>query len=589
MKQFFKFMFATIVGIFISAILFVLVMMGIVAGLVSKDSDSDIAVKDKSVLQLDLNYLIPERTSKNPFEGFNFSSMESNKKIGLNDILKSIRYAATDEKIKGIYMNVSIGFSSYGTLDEVRDALIEFKKSKKFIIAYGEMMEEHGYYLASVADKIYLNPAGEILINGYSYQEPYLKGMFDKIGVEPILIRHGKFKAAGEPLIADKMSEENRHQIEVYAGGIYNHFIKKVAESRKKTVEQVTEIANKLLIQCPEDAKKLGIIDGLMYEDEVMAEIKKLSSTGEKDKLNFVAVSSYSNHAKDKSNITSKNRIAVIYVDGDIVSGEGDNESVGSETFAESISKARKDSSIKAIVLRVNSPGGSALASDVIWREIVLAKKSKPVIASFGSVAASGGYYLAAPADVIVAEPNSITGSIGVFAVLFNAQKLLNDKLGVKFQTVKSGLYSDIGSPDRAMTADEMTILQRGVDRIYNDFVNKVASGRKMSKEKVDSIAQGRVWTGTDAIKIGLVDELGGLDKALEIAIKKANLSDYKLVNYPEQKDPFDNILKTLTDEASVYFTQKQLGADYKYYEMVKKVSRYQGMQSRLLNGMEIN
>ena len=589
MKQFFKFMFATIVGIFISVFLFILVMVGIVSSMISKDSNKDVTVKEKSVLQLDLSYMIPERSSKNPFEGFNFSSMESNKKAGLNDILKSIRYAASDEKIRGIYMNVSISLTSYGTLDEVRDALLEFKKSKKFIIAYGEMIEEHGYYLASVADKIYLNPAGELLINGYSYQEPYLKGMFEKIGVEPILIRHGKFKAAGEPLIADKMSEENRHQIEVYAGGIYDQFIKKVAESRKKTVLEVTEIANKLLIQNPDDAKKLGMIDGTLYEDEVMSEIKKLSATNDKDKINFITVSSYARQAKDKTSITSKNKIAVIYIDGDIVSGEGDNETVGSETFAESISKARKDSSIKAIVLRVNSPGGSALASDVIWREIVLAKKSKPVIASFGSVAASGGYYLAAPADVIVAEPNTITGSIGVFAVLFNAQKLLNDKLGIKFQTVKSGLYSDIGSPDRPMTADEMTILQRGVDRIYDDFVSKVASGRKMSKEKVDSIAQGRVWTGIDAIKIGLVDELGGLDKALEIAVKKAKLSEYRLVNYPEQKDPFDNIIKTLTDETSMYFTKKQLGADYKYYEMVKKVTRYQGMQTRMLNEVEIN
>ena len=589
MKQFFKFMFATIAGIFISAILFILIMIGIVASLVSKESDKDVTIKDKSVLELNLNYMIPERTSKNPFEDFNFTSMESNKKAGLNDLLKSIRYAATDEKIKGIYLQISVALSSYGKLEEVRDALTEFKKSKKFVVAYGELMDEHGYYIASVADKIYLNPAGELLINGYSYSEPYYKGMFEKIGVEPILIRHGKFKAAGEPLIADKMSDENRQQIEAFAGGIYNHFVTKIAESRKKSFEEVSEIANKLLIQSPEDAKRLGMVDGVVYEDEVMADLRKLTDTKEKDKINFVSINSYSNHAKDKSSLTSKNKIAVIYIDGDIVSGEGDNETVGSETFAESISKARKDSSVKAIVLRVNSPGGSALASDVIWREIVLAKKSKPVIASFGSVAASGGYYLAAPADVIVAEPNSITGSIGVFALMVNAQKLLNDKLGIKFQTVKSGMYADLGSPDRPLTADEMAILQKGVDRIYNDFVSKVSTGRKMSKAKVDSIAQGRVWTGTDALRIGLVDELGGIDKALEIAVKKANVSDYKIVNYPELKDPFDNILKSLGDEASIYFTRQQLGADYKYYEMLKKVTRYEGMQTRMLNDMEIH
>jgi protease-4 len=525
--------------------------------------------------------MIPERTSKNPFENFNFSSFEGDKNTGLNDLLKSIRYAATDDKIKGIYLHLTFSPNSYATLEEIRNALIEFKQSKKFIVAYGEVMEEHSYFLASVADKVYLNPAGELLINGFSYQEPYLKNMFEKIGVEPQLIRHGKYKAAGEPLIADKMSDANRLQIETFAGSIYKHFITKIAESRKKSY-------NKLLIQSPADAKKLGMIDGIKYEDEVIDELKKLSSTQEKNKINFVTSNSYSKSAKDKSKASSKNKIAVIYVNGDIVSGEGDNESAGSVSIAESISKARKDSSVKAIILRINSPGGSALASDVMWREVVLAKKSKPVIVSMGSLAASGGYYIAAPADVIVAEPNTITGSIGVFAVIMNAQKLLNDKLGIKFQTVKMGEYADLGTPDRPLTSGETAILQNGVDRIYNDFVSKVAEGRKLTNAQVDSIAQGRVWTGVDAIKIGLVDELGGMDKALSIAIKKAKIEDYKIVNYPEQKDPFDNLLKTFGDEASIYFTKKQLGEDYKYYEMLRKSARYQGMQARMLYDVEI-
>ncbi len=587
MRQFFKFMFATIAGIFVSTILLVLITIGLVASLASSDEHKE-EVKSNSILQISLDYMITERSAKNSFEGIELFSDESEKKCGLNDLVKSIRYAAEDEKIKGIYLNLSISPNSYATLEEVRDALLDFKKSKKFIVAYGEVMEEHSYYLASVADKIYLNPSGELLINGFSYSEPYLKNMFEKIGVEPILIRHGKYKSAGEPLIADKMSEENKHQIEVYAGGIYDHFIDNVAKSRKKTFAQVKEISNKLLIQCPEDALKQGMIDKIVYEDEVMDELKKLTNTKEKDKLSFVNPGAYAKTAKDKSNITSKNKVAVIYATGDIVSGESDNETCGSATLAESISKARKDSAVKVIILRVNSPGGSALASDVIWREIELAKKSKPVIASFGAVAASGGYYIAASANSIVAEPNTVTGSIGVFGLLFNAQKLLTDKLGINFQTVKSGQYSDIGSPDRPMTADEREIIQKGVDRIYNDFVLRVANGRKLEIAKVDSIAQGRVWTGTDAKNLGLVDEIGGMDKALEVALKAAKITDYRIVNYPEQKSPFENILKNMGDKASLYFTQKQLGENYKYYEMVRKVQRYQGTQLRLLDA-EIN
>lgn len=588
MKQFFKFMFATIAGIFISFILIVLILVGVVAGIASGEDDEAEALKDKSVLELKLDYMIPERSSKNPFDNFNLMTMEGDKHTGLNDLVKSIRYAAKDDKIKGIYLDVSYSPNSYATLEEIREALLEFKKSKKFIIAYGEVMEEHSYYIASVADKIYLNPAGELLINGFSYQEAYIKNLFDKIGVQPQLIRHGKYKAAGEPLIADKMSDANRQQIEAFAGELYRHFLSGIAQARKKSVEEVTQIASKLLIQSPEDASKLGMIDGAWYEDQVMSDLRKRLEIEEKEKINFVLPNTYARSAKDDTKASSKNKIAVVYVSGDIVSGEGDEESAGSESLVESIEKARKDSSVKAIVLRVNSPGGSALASDVIWREVVLAKKAKPVIVSFGAVAASGGYYVATPADVIVAEPNTITGSIGVFAVVLNAQKLLNDKLGIKFETVKFGDYADLGTPDRPLTAGEQTILQHGVDRVYEDFVKKVAEGRKMSKDAVDSIAQGRVWAGTDALKLGLVDELGGMDKALAIAIKKANVEDYRIVSYPELKDPFDNLVKSFSDEASMYITKKQLGDDYRYFEMAKKAVRYNGMQARMLYDVEI-
>jgi protease-4 len=345
-------------------------------------------------------------------------------------------------------------------LKKIRDELIEFKKSKKFVLAYGEMIDEHGYYIASVADKIYINPTGFMLLDGFSYSSTYMKGLLDKAGVQVELIRHGKFKAAGEPLIANKMSDENRRQIESFMGGVYNEFITSIAASRKKGTEEFRNICNNLLVQTPQDAKQYGLIDGLKYADEVDAELHTQTGTDDKDKIAFVSVGEYKSKAKD-GKITAKDKIAVIYAEGEIVDGEGEDGQVGSVETAEAISKARKDSAVKVVVLRINSPGGSALASDVIWREVVLTKKVKPVIVSMGAVAASGGYYIAAPADVIVAEPNTITGSIGVFGMFINAQELLNNKLGLKFEKVKFGEYSDLGSPDRAMTTAEKAIMQK--------------------------------------------------------------------------------------------------------------------------------
>ncbi len=579
MKQFFKFLLATILGFFVSIFLLFFIMAGIVAGIAGSGGGDDVAVSDQSVLKLSFDYMIPERTSNNPLENFDLINMEGSNPTGLNDILKSIRHAANDEKILGIYMNVSVSPNSYGTLEEIREALIEFKKSKKFIIAYGEVMEEHSYYLASVADKIYLNPIGDILFDGFSYTQMYLKGMLDKLGVQAQLIRHGKFKAAGEPFITDKMSDENREQIRSFTGSLFNHFITKVAEARKKPVEQVKEIAEKLLVQSAADAKQYGLVDDLKYEDEVDEELKKLTKS-EKD-ISFVTLDKYRKTARE-GKITAKDKIAVIYANGDIMSGEGDEQQVGSDRMAEAIRKARKDSSIKVIVLRVNSPGGSVIASEVIWREVVLAKKSKPVIVSFGAVAASGGYYIAAPADVIVAEPNTITGSIGVFGLLFNAEKLIKDKLGINVEKVKFGEYADLGSPDRPLNAAEIAIIQKMIDRTYTDFIKKVADGRKLTVEQVDAIAEGRVWSGTEAKNIGLVDELGGLQKAIEIAVKKANLTDYRIVNLPEQKDPFDQLLKNFGSDASVFFAKQQLGENYQYLEQYNKLKNYQGIQVRL-------
>jgi protease-4 len=586
MKQFFKFLFASILGTILSVVLLFLILIGVAASFAGTGNEEK-DIKDKSVLKLSLNYAISDRTSNDPFKDFNFSSMEGSNEPGLNDILKSIRHAATDDNIKGIYIDILMASNSYATLKEIRDELIEFKKSKKFILAYGEVIEEHGYYLASVADQIYINPTGIILLDGFSYSSTYVKGMLDKVGVQVELIRHGKFKAAGEPLIADKMSDENRKQIESFMGGVYDDFITSIAVSRKKGAEDLRNICNNLLVQTPQDAKQMGLIDGLKYADEIDDELHQKTGTDSKDEIEFVGINEYKNKAKD-GKITAKDKIAVIYAEGEIVDGEGSDEQVGSAPTAAAIAKARKDSAVKVIVLRINSPGGSALASDVIWREVVLTKKVKPVIVSMGAVAASGGYYIAAPADVIMAEPNTITGSIGVFGMFVNAQNLLTNKLGLKFEKVKFGEYSDIGSPDRAMTAAERAIMQKMIDHIYSDFITKVAEGRKMTLAQVDSIAQGRVWAGVDAKRIGLVDEFGGLKDAIALAAKKANLTEYRIVNLPEQQDPFQKLVKSFGSSASTYFVQQQLGDEYKYYQQLKSIQHMHGIKARMLFDGEI-
>lgn len=587
MKQFFKFLFASMLGTVLSIVVLFLLLVGVLAGMAGSDSDEKTELKENSVLRLSLDYSIPERTSDNPFRNFDFASMEGSNDPGLNDILKSIRHASGDDNIKGIYIDLSIMPNDYATLKEIRDELLEFKKSKKFIWAYGEIIEEHGYYIASVADKVYINPTGTMLLDGFAYTSTYVKGMLDKIGVQAELIRHGKFKAAGEPFIADKMSDENRKQIESFMGGVYDDFITSIAASRKLKADDVRNICNNLLIQSPEDAKRLGLIDGLKYHDEIDAELHQKLNIDMKEKVEFVDISTYKSKAKE-GNLTSKDKIAIVYAVGEIVDGEGEETQVGSIPTAEAIAKARKDSAVKAVVLRINSPGGSALASDVIWREVVLTKKVKPVIVSMGAVAASGGYYIAAPADVIVAEPNTITGSIGVFGMFINAEKLLKDKLGLKFEKVKFGEYADLGSPDRAMTPAERAIMQKVIDKIYTDFITKVSEGRKLTIEQVDSIAQGRVWAGVDAKTIGLVDEFGGLKDAIAIAAKKANLTEYRITNLPQQKDPFEKILKSFGTSASNYFVKQQLGDDFKYYQQLKTIQHMHGVKARMLWDGEI-
>jgi protease IV len=583
MKQFFKFMFASMVGTIlltgISSVIFIAILVSAIAG-AQKESTP---VKENSVIQMKLDQTIYDRTSSNPFENFNFNTMKSNSTPGLNDILSELKSAATDDKIKGIFLDVSDIPAGIATIEEIRNALLDFKKSGKFIIAYSEAYSQSAYYISTVADKIYINPEGLVIFKGLAAQLFFMKGLMEKIDVQPQIIRHGKYKSAIEPLISDKMSPANREQTSKYVQSIWDQMLKGISETRKIDIAVLNNIADSLLVTDAKDALKYKLVDGLKYKDEILDELKTRLALATDDKINFVSLSKYNKATKDENKKYSRNKIAIVYAQGDIVSGDGDDKTIGSESISEAIRKARMDSSVKAIVLRVNSPGGSALASEVIWREVSLAAKVKPVVASMGDLAASGGYYISCAATKIVASPNTITGSIGVFGVIPNMEKLFKNKLGITFDGVSTNKNSGYISVTRAMTPYEQVVLTNDIENIYGTFVKHVAEGRKMTEAQVDTIGQGRVWSGADAKNIGLIDDFGGLDKAIEIAAKLANLTEYKIVSYPEQKDPFIQLIEELSGDASASsILEKELGSNYIYYQYLKSASKMQGIQARM-------
>ena len=413
-----------------------------------------------------------------------------------------------------------------------------------------------------------------------------MKGLFEKLEVEPQIIRYGKFKSAIEPLILDKMSDANRMQTMTYLTDLWNKMLTGVADGRGTTVEALDKMAQDATIQNGKDALENGLVDALLFKDEAMANLRtRLEIEGEDEKINFVGLGKYKDAPapkNDEKKTGKKEKIAVIYAVGSIEGGQGDDETIGSEKISEEIRKARKDDKIKAIVLRVNSPGGSALASDVIWREMVLAKEAKPVVVSMGDVAASGGYYIACAADTILAQPNTITGSIGVFGVLMDAKKMINNKFGIMVDTAKTNRFADLGSPFRPLTELERALIQNGVNEIYTDFITKVAEGRGMAVADVDSIGQGRVWSGEDALEIGLVDKLGGIDDAIEIAANMAEVENYRVVEYPKKQDPIEKMIQDLSGQGEEAFLQRRLGTHYKYIKDVEELMNMEGVQARL-------
>jgi protease-4 len=582
MREFFKYVFATVVGIVISTVLLFIVFVVMIVGIVASiDDDKPVDVASNSVLYLNLDQNIRERTPNKSFENLPIVGSGGGKSIGFNDIIRALKRAKTDDNIECIYLNVSSPGAGKATLKEIRDALIDFKTSKKKIIAYSEVYTQDAYYLASVADKVYLNPQGALEFKGFSSQLTFFKGAMEKIGVEAQIIRVGNYKSAVEPFINDKMSDYNRKQVSAYLGGLYNTFLEGIAKSRNISKDSLYVYADTYRIKQPSDAVKYKMVDALKYKDEVIDELKSLSETGKKETLSTVTINDYANNQK-ADNSSSKNKIAVIYANGDITGGEGNDESIGSERISRAIRKARMDENIKAIVLRVNSGGGSALASDVIWREIVLSKKVKPVVASFGDVAASGGYYIGCAADSIFVQPNTITGSIGVFGIIPNFQNLLNNKLGITFDGVKTGQYADIMSVNRPLTPGERLIIQTDVNHVYDSFITRVADGRKRSKAYIDSIGGGHVWVGTDAVKIGLADRIGSFNDAIVAAGKKAKLKEYRIVEYPAKIDPIKSLLDDATDNVRIYYAKQEFGEHFNLYQQLKKAMVNSGVQARL-------
>jgi len=582
MKSFFKIVFASMFGFLLMLFILIFIVVGIAS---SSSGDKEVKIEKNSVLLLTLDEPISDRTSKNPFGDLGIDGLGENG-TGLNDILENIDKAAANPDISGIFLDVSAIPSGIATIEEIRNALLDFKKSNKFIYAYSEAFTQPSYYLATVADKIYLHPTGMAELKGLRSEVLFFKGTLDKIGVEPQVFRHGKFKSAIEPFIQDHLSDANREQIRSYIGSIWNHIVAGIAKERKMTEAAVQDIASRILVTNAEAAVKFKLVDELKYRDEVLEILKAKTEAEEIDKIEFVSIGKMTD-VKDTRENNGKDKIAVVFAEGDIVDGEGGEGKVGSVEFSKAIRKARLDEKVKALVLRINSPGGSALASETIWREVMLTKKVKPVIVSMGNVAASGGYYIAAPADTIVASPNTITGSIGVFGLFFNAKEMVN-KIGVTVDTVKTNPFADIMTSARAVTAQEREVIQAEIEHIYDNFITRVAEGRHMSKADVDSIAQGRVWSGVDAKRLGLVDLFGGLETAIEIAAKKAGLTDYRIQSLPYQEDPFQKFMKQLSGDTEASVMKKALGESYRYYEQMEHLRNMKSYQARLPYEIEL-
>ncbi|MDO7876326.1 signal peptide peptidase SppA [Hymenobacter sp. ASUV-10] len=590
MRQFFKFVLATIVGLGVFSVIGFVVLIGIIAAAAAGGSEKK-EVASNSVLELKLNEPLTERGREARFGPFGGGESST----GLVEVKEAIRRAKTDDNIKGILLNLEMVQGGLASLEEVRDALIDFKKGGKFVVAYHETASEKSFYLASVADEIYLHPQGLLEFNGLSTEVMFFKRLFDKVGIEPYIFRVGSFKSAVEPFMRESFSDSARYQTVSFLNSINDHTIAQVAASRGIAPERLHLISDSMLVHDANDALRLKMVTKLGYFDEVQDYLRGKLKLDKDKKPSLVSLSEYadSEDIDEKEGSTSGNRIAVIYAEGDIVGGKGSDSNIGGTKFAEAIRKARLDDKVKAVVLRINSPGGSSLASDVIYREVVLTKKVKPIIASMSDVAASGGYYIAMACDTIVAHPNTITGSIGVFGILPNIQPLLADKLGITVDRVRTGKFSDVPTITRPLTEFEKRVLQHEVDNIYADFTSKAAQGRHMPVERLRRLASGRVWSGLEAKANGLVDVLGDYDDALKLAATRAHLKadDYRVQRLPRQKSSFEQFVSMFNDsddEAKARAMKAELGPLYPAYQQYQQLRQMRGVQARLPYELDI-
>ncbi len=585
--DFIKRVLSTVTGIILFCIIcfFGLFLIGLLFG---SSAEETVYVKDNSVLELTLDFPINDYADRTEFEEYPF--LDEDRKNGLFNIIDAIHYAATDSKIKGISIDRNFVMAGISQIKAMRDALLKFKESGKFIVAYADIYTQKDYYLSSVADTIYLNPAGMMEFKGLYSERLYFKDFQEKSGIKMEVVRFGKYKSAVEPFLANEMSDENREQISVYLNGLWREIKEDISKSRDITPERLNVIADSLLGRNAKLAKTSQLVDKIAYYDEYVSDMKKATGIAENKDLSSILVEDYAIYTADKLKTNkSKNKIAVIYAEGDIIYGEGDKETIGQGVMGASFEEAREDDKIKAIVLRINSPGGSALASELIWREIELTKDVKPVIVSMGDVAASGGYYIACNADKIIAEPTTITGSIGVFGMLPNGKGLV-DHMGINAEQVATNKNTVSYSFFEPLNEEQRAFIKEGIVDIYELFTSRVAEGRNMKQDDVKAIAQGRVWTGVDALNNGLVDELGGLDLALQRAQEAANIEDYKIEELPVYKKDLDEMLEDLgLVKAKEAILKDELGEEsYNILKEIKTIRKRKGIQLLFPYSLEI-
>ncbi|MBC7851763.1 MAG: signal peptide peptidase SppA [Chitinophagaceae bacterium] len=577
MNSFFKIFFASLLALVVFSIIGFFILIGVASSIGSRDP---IETGSKAVLVLDLSIPYSEVAINNPFAGL---TGEENSDIpSVYDLVRLIHHAVGDSAVKGIYLKCGINNNSFGTSEDIRNALIKFRNSGKFVYAYADVISQGGYYVANVSNKIFCNPKGGLDWRGYSMSLFFLKGTLEKLEIEPQIFYAGKFKSATEPLRETKMTEANRLQTTEILNDLYGHFLTQTSAFRKIDTATLHGYANANALQTGSQAVKAGLLDGLKYDDEVQDEIRSILRVEKTAKLNLLSVQKYAEAVEIRK--TGTDKIMVIYAQGDIIDGKGERTIIGSESYVNLVRKGRLDKSIKAIVFRINSGGGSAMASENIWRELSLARKEKPIVVSFGDVAASGGYYLSCNADSIFAQPNTITGSIGVFSILPNMQGFFNNKLGITFDGVKTSPDADALSVSKPLTPAQRQWIQNDVDSIYATFIQRVADGRKKDVAFIDSIAQGRIWSGTRALQLGLIDRIGGLQEAIDCAARMAKTNNYKLREYPEPERLFERFFGRSTENARTSAMREEIGEDgMKIYQNLKRVKQMVGVtQTRL-------